>query len=220
MGRVLGASVGDTTEWIILLALGSLALYYVKRTKPILIGLVAPHSCGKTIAESYLSTAYDLPYFRFADVLKQIAGRVWKLSDRQLYTDLKDVVDARYGCTPRSKIHELSDIVHLIEPGFVTKQALSWMGYGLHTKVGGVISDCRLPEQIDFVHENGGILLYLTRDSSKRKQAPSDHATEHHHSVRHPTRSHTIDNNGTKEELHKKIDSVLQWYGLTKPTKN
>jgi dephospho-CoA kinase len=184
-----------------------------------LIGLVAPHSCGKTEVERYLERRYHFASYRLADPLKEIAMSQYKFTTEQVMGKLKDSIDVRYGCTPRDKIHEISDIAHRINPDFLLKKASLWLST-INAKP-CVISDCRLPQQIDFVHQNGGILIYLrrcvreeqqTKETKETKETKQKeiHDTERIYSPRHSMRSYIVENNESLESLFLKIDAVIR----------
>lgn len=180
-----------------------------------LIGLVGPKHSGKTCVEHYLQHAYGCQYsFQFAERLKYLVQRLYHFRNDQLYTELKDVVDPRYNCTPRDKLHEIADRILEIDPYFFIRFAEQWLNW-CHNLVGlKVIVDNRSPHEIEFTHSHGGIMIYLVRNLNNND--PKNHRAERQQEPQHKTRTHIVFNHGTKQQLFSKIDDILQSYGIQK----
>ncbi len=146
---------------------GPFMIYDVLVPKYDLVGLVGPKGTGKTLVEEYLRKVYGFSAFQFAGALKQMAEVEYKFTRDQLYTELKDVIDPRYGCTPRDKLHDISDGLTATDSGFLTRLAESWLSKERAYGRKPLISDNRTPHQINYTYNRNGILIYLVRFDNK-----------------------------------------------------
>ena len=75
------------------------------------------------------------------------------------------------------------------------------------SRLGTVISDVRYPNEVDWIHKNGGIVIYISRPSA----VPAN--SEEHYTVneilRNGMEDYRIENNGSLEDLKEKVIKLI-----------
>jgi len=164
----------------------------------------------------------------FADHLKWLAMKTWDLSFEQVYgDDLKEVVDERWGLTPRfmlqqlgtqvgRNIHEMTwvrkalDTIEkaargepVILPNLETRKfeetefAEGWADRWC-------IPDCRFPGEADAVKARGGIVIKVVRPSLVSNDT---HASETE--VDNVKEDYLVMNDGSIADLHAGIQAII-----------
>jgi hypothetical protein len=72
-----------------------------------------------------------------------------------------------------------------------------------------VITDVRFQNEYDFIIENGGTIIHLTRPGADGNIGIPGHSSEHTILLHKPERTHLCENNGTFSELHRKIANII-----------
>lgn len=175
------------------------------------IGFTGPARSGKDTAADFLATELDLQKVSFATPLKAML-RTLGLTDSQLNGDLKEVVDPRFGCTPRHMMQTLGtewgrdlisqDIwVQALHDELVQGDLL------LESSIQGVVvADVRLPNEAEWVREHG-VLIHVERDIRLR----SSISTEGHKSEKGITPTYgdkMVFNNGSPEMLYERLTGL------------
>ena len=124
------------------------------------IGIAGPAGVGKDTAADYL--VGQLPEYRkvaFADPLKDMLRTGLSLTEAQLYGSDKEVVDERYGCSPRHIMQTLgTEWGHQhIHPDVWVKAMAARIGKADNV----VICDVRFQNEAEFVRERG-VLIHLS----------------------------------------------------------
>ncbi len=179
---------------------------------PRVIALCGPRRVGKDTIANYLA-GYGYEHIKITAPLKAVCKTLFHFSDDQLETDIKEVVDPRWGVSPRQVMQFLGTEVFQ----YKVQELLPQMGRNfwinsLTTLIETnpdkkyVISDLR------FLHEHKALEKFdmLTiKISSNRVQHNS---TDLHQSECEYQNIHTdvhVPNNGTKEDLYTKIDTIF-----------
>ena len=155
--------------------------------KKLIIGFMGLATSGKsTAAAALMAIAPDLIRTKaFADPLKKAAKALFLLSDEQLYGQLKEVIDPRWGVTPRQ-------VLRLMGTDFVRNMIMRdfWvhrMGYNLDFSPYPVtvIDDVRFRDEAEMVLSRGGHLVLVDRlglwaepNAHASEQPPVDLANE------------------------------------------
>lgn len=114
-----------------------------------IIGFSGKAGSGKTTAANYLVEHYGFVRMSFAKPLKEAAGLLFSLSLAQLYGDQKEVVDSRWGLSPRQILQR-----------FGTDAMRTTFGEDIWTKIWFrsrppnrhiVVDDVRFPDEADFI---------------------------------------------------------------------
>lgn len=184
----------------------------------VLIGILARKRHGKDTCADYLVNAYGFHKMALADPLKESCRTLFDLSDEQLYGDLKEVVDERWGVTPRRILqyigtnifrYSMDELLPWVKDNFwLEKIRIKYEDfkkkYGDNVNV--VISDLRFPNEVDFVHSIGGTVIKVYRPcicddtETHSSEILIDEITSY---------EHLIVNDGTVEEYYKKIDQIV-----------
>lgn len=200
--------------------------------KPLIIGISGKKRHGKDSVARVLDQ-WGVHRLAFADHLKWLAMRTWDLSFEQVYgDDLKEVVDERWGLTPRfilqqlgtqvgRNIHEMTwvrkafDTIEraargdmVILPNLITREfeevefAEGWADRWC-------IPDCRFPGEAEAVKAKGGIVIKVVRPSLVSNDS---HASETE--VDNVKEDYLVVNDGTLDDLEVQVrrimDKVLQ----------
>ena len=159
-----------------------------------IIGLVGYKGSGKTTVAKIL---HDRGYIKiaFANKLKIVAKQIYNLTNEQVYGPAKDLVDHRYGITPRFILQRLgTEVCRSIHPDtwvmdlentIVTRSNIKSKCY--------VIDDVRYPNEVNLVHRLGGEVWLINRpdlqnrdshDSEKPELLKVDHVIENDESIK------------------------------------
>jgi hypothetical protein len=127
-----------------------------------IIGLLGRAGSGKTTVADYLVREHGAQKFSFAAPLKEMARRVYALSDAQLYGPqaVKETVDPRYGRSPRELLQYLgTDVCRDIlgEDVWVNAAMRAITPFSLW-----VCDDVRFFNEWQAIHLRGGKVVKLT----------------------------------------------------------
>lgn len=150
---------------------------------------------GKDTAASFLEQA-GWRRASFATALKAAAGCIFEFTSEQMYGDLKEVLDAFWGITPRTGLQDLGDGVRRLFGPDVWIRALHRHMQKFGHVERWVISDVRYKNEAEWVKSVGGIVVRLDREGS----GAGPHASETELDT-YQGWDHVIDNNGSLEDL-------------------
>ena len=141
-----------------------------------IIGITGPAQCGKDTAADYIIS--KRPVYRkisFADPMKEMLRVGLGLTSGQLYGSLKDIIDNRYGCTPRHMLQTLGT-----EWGRELINSNVWVkAIEIHlADIGGtfIIPDVRFENEAELVRKHGRLIHIRGRDHNI--EAGADHVSE------------------------------------------
>ena len=177
------------------------------------IGFGCTAQVGKDTASTYLEQKYPGKFKRvaFADELKKAVMVIFDLSREQCFgsQEIKETIDPRYGKSPRQLLQELGVKMREIFPDiWVAKVFLETIpklreqGYE-----GFAVSDVRFPNEADWIHKHGGIVVRVTRNEGGTSVG-ADHSSET--AMRNYACDVEISNNGTFEEYFEKLDRMME----------
>lgn len=140
-----------------------------------LIGILGRKRVGKDTVADYLCEKYGFRKLTLAQPLKDICKVAYDFSDEQLYGSLKEVIDDRIGVSPRIVYQyigtevfrkDINRIIPDIKNNFwinlIAENYLEIKRNSDNDLV--VISDVRFQNEIDKIHELGGIVIKINRD--------------------------------------------------------
>ena len=185
--------------------------FNVVAVEPKLIGLVGQKRVGKDTAADYLESKYHLKKYAMATPMKDALKSLFLLSDAQLYGDQKEVVDPRWGVTPR----ELMDFIGVDTLKYNLPKKFPQIGdiyiKHLHFKMMAhpedslAICDVRFQKDVDALKKLGGVIIKITRPKLENND---QHISEK--GVLNITGiDYAIENNGSIKDLHKKLDQIM-----------
>jgi hypothetical protein len=165
---------------------------------PILLAFHGEVGAGKDTAASFLPYTHR---FGFADPLKQMAAIGFGFTHEQLYDPVqKEVMDPRWGASPRAILQWLgTDVLRARWEDFFTRNMDARIEQarkekGPHAFI--VLTDCRFPNEAEFVHHKGGFVVKIVRGGGKR--------TVHHgHASEQGLPDHLVD-----EVVHNPSDTL------------
>lgn len=163
-----------------------------------IIGICGPARNGKdTIALMLARNGIDAEIQSLATPMKQMC-QVLGLSERQLWGNEKEIVDPRFNATPRKMMQTLGT-----EWGRNIIDEDMWLN-ALWSKCEGnvIIPDIRFSNEARFVRKRG-VIIHVIRPGTT---IDSKHSSEQ--GVERGDRDFTISNNGTLEDLEKKVSRV------------
>lgn len=166
-----------------------------------IIGLTGKARSGKDTAANYLAEN-SFEHYWFSKPMKDACRAIFGWDDRHLYGDLKEVVDARFGCSPRQALQTLG-----------TEWGRDCIGENLWVDIAKdrmtkadniVISDVRFNNEAQIIREMGGVIVNIARDKAYSINI---------HSSEEGIEGNLIDiqiiNNGTIEQMHKEIEYIF-----------
>lgn len=170
-----------------------------------LIGVIGNKRVGKTTFADYIVEKYGFITFAFADPIKEGAKIMFDLSEEQVNGNLKEVLDKRWGFTPRQFLQILGTDCCREKFGkdVWIKRMKFW--YEKNKTKNVVISDIRFPNEAEAVKEMGGILIKITNSNIIPKK--DLHISEQ--LIDKINYDVLIENNGTITEYFGKIEKKL-----------
>lgn len=182
-----------------------------------LIGIAGRIGSGKDAVASYLQEEHQYQPVSFAEPLKQ-SCLAFGFTREQIYgtQEQKLEVNQMWGVTGRKfmQIYAtelMRDLLPKVLPEMRLKRSF-WCDLFAHLHreelsrgVKKVVSDCRFQDEVDTIEELGGVILRITRDIDRTGE-------EHQHVSENDTLSyhHLIVNDGSLEDLFRKVDEVLK----------
>jgi len=143
-----------------------------------LIGFLAKKRHGKDTAANYLVENYNYKKITFAGPLKDACKMLFGFTDEQLYGNLKEVKDEFWGISPRTAFQYLgTDVfrkdVYKIMPHIKNNFWVYKLKHKYITEIKKnpkskiTIADVRFQNEVDIVHELGGIIIKIYRPNMK-----------------------------------------------------
>lgn len=138
-----------------------------------LIGVLGRKRVGKDTVSDYLCDQYGFNKITLAQPLKDVCELAFKFSDEQLYGSLKEVVDVRYGVSPRIVYQylgteifrkDINRIIPCIKNNFWINLVAENYLRNIDKCKYVVVSDVRFKNEIDRIHELGGIVIKVNRE--------------------------------------------------------
>lgn len=183
-----------------------------------IIGLVGFIGSGKGTVADILVRYHGYHSFAFADALKDAVATifVWPRSllegDSNASRAFRERVDPwwshklGYEVTPRLILQKMG--TEACRHGIADNIWIAALEKRIHGYEDVVISDCRFPNELDFVRSAGGIIVQVNRGNAPTKEELSKmHISETAWNYIVP--DYIVDNDGTLQELKDKIKLVL-----------
>lgn len=158
-----------------------------------ILGISGKMRTGKNVIADYLVSQYHFTQTAFADKLKEISMDLFGLTREECF-DKK---------TPRSR-----DVLQRVGVAMRDVQENIWCEYVLKNISEGqdvVISDVRFPNEVEMIKEYGGKIIRVNR--LLEQEFGMDHISET--ALDKYEFDYSIDNNGTLDELYKRIDTIM-----------
>ena len=156
-----------------------------------IIGLVGRSRVGKDTVAEMLSSKYAVK--RLAFPVKRACQEIYGWSEEMVESELKEKLDPHWKITPRTAmVHMTHAVRQFMGTDFFTRRFFdTWDGSPV------VIPDVRYESDLEEIHRRGGITIKIVRNCGPR------HVFEDIVDILQTT--YTIENNGTIEELRRKL---------------
>ena len=193
-----------------------------------LIGLYGKARSGKDTVASFLTDTYKNHYqIAFADPLKVAASEAFGIPlDHFHQGEIKELTNPLWEVSPRQIAQffgtemfreTISKLIPNIGSDFWIKRLAIRLNNEYVPEDQGeydsndtmVISDVRFQNEYDWIIENGGSIIHLTRDGADGNIGIPNHASEQTINLHNKERTYVCDNNGTIADLHRNVANIL-----------
>lgn len=166
-----------------------------------IIGLTGKARSGKDTAAAQLVKG-GFEHYWFSKPMKDACKSIFGWSDAHLYGDLKEVVDKRFGCSPRQALQTLG-----------TEWGRDCIGEDLWVDIAKikmqsaeniVISDVRFDNEARAIAEMGGLVFEIVRGDTEQV---NEHSSES--GISDYLINSTITNNSTIEHFNNEIEYLF-----------
>tara|TARA_Y100000034_G_C6900945_1_gene416700 strand:+ start:2856 stop:3431 length:576 start_codon:yes stop_codon:yes gene_type:complete len=145
-----------------------------------LIGLTGVKQSGKDTVAEILIRHQGFLRFAFADKVKDVARDLWDLTETQVHGDGpdKELCDPRWGVSPR---HLMQILGTEVARNAHVDTWIRWLHRNhLRDRLAEgsdcVITDCRFPNEANYVRGNSGIIVKVIRPD--KEESGDSHASE------------------------------------------
>jgi predicted kinase len=143
-----------------------------------LIALCGRSGAGKDVVASRLVEVHGFRRIAVADHLKEVMKVAFNVSNDQLWGEGRNVVDDRWGLTPRAMYQQLGDALRNIHPESLLQGWTRQVREALATGAGVVVPDVRMPAEAEVVRGLRGSMWRVLRKGTRLEGAASGHITE------------------------------------------
>lgn len=187
-----------------------------------IIGLSARKQHGKDTTADYLVSEYGFMKDSLAGPMKESCRILFGLNDEQMYGELKEVTDDRWKVTPRSIMqfmgteifrNFISNLLPDIGENFWVNNLENRikLEFEKNADTRVAVADVRFPNEADAIKRLNGVLIKIIRPSMI---SDDEHPSEK--SIDLINANFTIINDGTLEDLYKKIDDIMNQLNINK----
>ena len=179
-----------------------------------IIGITGHARHGKDSTADVIVKYFGYKKHALADVMKEACRVIFGWTDEHLYGDLKEVIDPRYGISPRHALqtlgtewgqYELSKYDSFKE----TTGRKLWVNSLLNRVHGDtVIADVRFPHEAEAIRERGGFIFRVNRDYE------IDLSHESERAIDEINPDFVIKNLGTLTDLEWQVCDMMNKVGL------
>jgi dephospho-CoA kinase len=183
-----------------------------------IIGIIGNKGVGKDTLGEYLVSKYNYTRYGFGDPVKNICKILFDLDEEQLYGNKKDIIDNRYGITPRIMFqrigtdfgqYKLLELFPELRYKKIPKNIWvnlfeSYLEKNREKKI--VITDVRFIHEVKFLKKHSAILIKLDKDNIQQDSHISEKELE---SINNKYIDICFQNNGSKDDLFNKWDDFI-----------
>jgi dephospho-CoA kinase len=169
---------------------------------PRIIGILGRSRSGKDTIANIIKDYYtDYQICRFAQPIKNALKEIYGFSFNQLENDEKEMIDMRYGLTPREAMQEMTSY-YLTKhgPSFFSDKVFSLVDNNIATKI--IIPDVRYSHDLVQIRKRGGIIIKVIRS-----ELSIQHLTENH--ILDLEGDYTITNDSDIISLENKVYNII-----------
>jgi len=174
-----------------------------------LIGLHGKARSGKDTVGDYLADNYYFHRTSFAQYPKTLLRSLYDLEWAQLWGDQKEVVDPRYGFSPRYIMQFfMTDCCRHIDPMIWIRKCEEVIN-NIRPQQSVVVTDVRFQDEANMIRRLDGYLIKIVRDSAQASQGIPEHISEHDLDSWKDW-DLILDNNSTLEVLYQQVDNFMR----------
>lgn len=181
-----------------------------------LISISGIKQSGKDTIADLLEKEYGYVRYSFATPVKEALKHLFKFDDEQLYGDKKEIIDQRWGLSPRDAMTIIAtELLQIDIHNYFPKNKLKftdnlfvklfeyWIEENPHIdKI--VIPDLRLPQEYEFLKENNCKFILIKRVNQQEIKHKSEKEFNKFDF------DYVIDNNETIENLYIKCHEIFK----------
>jgi hypothetical protein len=177
---------------------------------PTLIGLSGKAGSGKNTIADHLRDQHGYHQFAFATALKDVVGTAFAMTEDHLHGQLKEIVDPRWGISPREAMQWLgTDVLRQRWPDFwirhLRQDLLDFWGHNGQRPV--VVTDVRFKDEAEALRRMKGVIIRVDRPAPGALQNPL-HVSETDLDDFEGF-DHVLKNEGSVDDLLALVDTVL-----------
>lgn len=142
-----------------------------------IIGFSGLAGSGKDTAADIIENISNEKIYRcsIAGPLKEMVRAAYDLTEDQVYTSKKDVLDEYWRCTPRDLLIEIGTLMRDRDSDHWIKLLERLMKKAIESHDMIIITDVRYDNEAEFIRRMGGQIVGIKRKDWERK---NDHASE------------------------------------------
>jgi hypothetical protein len=191
-----------------------------------LIGICGRISSGKSTLAGILCEQYDFVEYSFAKKLKDIVSILFDWDRRLLVGDTEESRTFRekkdeywseklgMTITPRLMLQNVgTSLRNSISDDIWINTVVQFSNKNVNNTNNVVISDCRYINELNYIRNNGGVLILMKRDVTNPTNPINPTSTNNHESDKLQDDDFydiIIDNNGDIDNLRRVIDGVIR----------
>jgi len=180
----------------------------------LIIAVTGLKRSGKNTVSSYISEKYGFKEYAFAQPIKDVCGYLFNWTPERIENE-KEVIDPTWGISPRQILQWMgTEAFQYSLPAF-SKGFLETVGRNfwvkkfeqvyLKEKGNFIISDFRFYHEQEALRKYNAVTIKVIRNSV---QGNDLHESERY--IRDMECMYSIMNNGTKEDLYKEVDKIME----------
>jgi len=187
----------------------------------VLLGIVGNKRSGKDTVSDYLVNNHNFCKLAFADPIKQISKIMFDFDESQLHGDKKEVIDTRWGITPRDVFQKIGtefgqfDLIKYFPQlenkvgrnFWVKKLKLEYKKLPVNSNV--IISDVRFNHEIKEIKKMGGKIIFIDRKYNKSVKKDNHISETELTSIDINLFDFVIHNNKSIHELYEIISNLV-----------
>lgn len=170
-----------------------------------LLGIHGKAMAGKDTLAGFFCDYHGFLKYSFASPIKEACRVMFGWNDRHLYGDLKEVVDPRFGFSPRQAMQTLGTDWgrNILVDDIWIRCAQKFIDSNENV----VIADVRFDNEAEFILKNNGKLIHIIRPSQEMIKL-SGHASEAGLSENYLAVCHKVFNDGSLDKLQVEAKSI------------
>lgn len=170
-----------------------------------IIGIVGAAQSGKDTIARYMAVKGFIR-IAFADKVKDVCVRYLGMSYNDFLSNTKDTpMPHLNGLTPRQMTQKVGMFFREIDKDIWVKQALN----GIDLEDDFVITDIRFENEYAAIRKHGGLILKVVKPGLVKRFPGDDHISEHD-SIEKANYDLRIINEGSLDDLKKKVFSIVE----------